>query len=288
MSPDDPRDLPDRDELASALLDGALPPGRAEEARHDPAVMARVTELAAARDRLRETPVPAPDPGARERALTAALAAFEDEGHGEGPGAGRAGAADLGARRAARAGGAGRAIRWLGVAAALLALAGLAGLASRSGGGGDSEDSTASAALDDSSGGSGAREESAEDDGASAGDRTAGEALGAVEDLGSFASGADLVDRLRAEPDAQLPAPSSQPDAGAGDSGEAEVGGDAAASPPTTACAVPAPAGGEAVLRGRAVVAGIPVAVWVVTSAAGARVVAIDASCRSVVGANLP
>lgn len=286
MSPDDPRDLPDRDELASALLDGDLPFGLAEEARRDPAVLARMAELAAARDRLRATPVPPPDPGGRERALAAALAAFDDEGHA----ARRAGVADLGARREARAGGTGRVIRWLGVAAAVLALAGLASLASRWTGGGDSEDSTAGAALDEATSGGGmAREESAEDAGTSAGDRTAGEALAAVEDLGSFASGDDLVDRLRAEPDAQLPAPTSQPDAGADHSGDAESGQDAAASPPAApACAAPAPAGGESVLRGRAVVAGTPVDVWVVTGAGGTRVVAVDASCRTVVDAPLP
>lgn len=294
MSPDDPRDLPDRDELASALLDGDLPPGWAEEARRDPAVLARVAELVAARDRLRATPVPPPDPGARERTLAAALAAFDDEalsgeGHGEGHGAGRAGVADLGARRGARAGGTGRAIRWLGVAAALLALAGVAGLASRSTGGGDSEDSTAGASLEeDSSGGGMAREESAEDEGASSGDPITGEALADVEDLGSFTSGDDLVDRLRAAPDAQLPAPTSQPDADTGAGGDAESDEGAAAGPPARACAAPAPAGEDAVLRGRAVVAGTPVDVWVVTAAGGDRVVAVDASCRTVVDAPLP
>ena len=54
-------DADDRhDDLASALLDGALPESVAAAARRDPAVLARVAAMAEARDRLRDLPPPAP------------------------------------------------------------------------------------------------------------------------------------------------------------------------------------------------------------------------------------
>jgi hypothetical protein len=63
------------DELASALVDGLLPPDEAVRARHDPAVVARVERIEHTRASLRATPPP--DPAATDRAITAALDAFD-------------------------------------------------------------------------------------------------------------------------------------------------------------------------------------------------------------------
>ncbi|HET6953367.1 MAG TPA: hypothetical protein VFI47_23515, partial [Acidimicrobiales bacterium] len=146
MTSDDPRDR-SRDELASALLDGVLPPGEAEAARRDPGVMDRAAALTAARDALRASPLAPADPAARERALTRALAEFDAEGavgqarHGPRP--------DVVHLRSRRRGGAGgSAARWLGVAAAVLVLAGIAGIAVSREDDGDQAGTTASADLE--------------------------------------------------------------------------------------------------------------------------------------------
>jgi hypothetical protein len=65
----------DVDEIASALIDGALGPDEAAAARRDPAVMARAAEMQAAREAVRR--VPAPDRTRGDDAIAAALAAAE-------------------------------------------------------------------------------------------------------------------------------------------------------------------------------------------------------------------
>jgi hypothetical protein len=66
----------DVDEIASALIDGALGPDEAEAARRDPAVAARAAEMQAARQAVRR--VPPPDPARRDDAIAAALAAADE------------------------------------------------------------------------------------------------------------------------------------------------------------------------------------------------------------------
>jgi hypothetical protein len=62
----------DVDELASALIDGALGPDEAAAARRDPAVATRAAEMQAAREAVRL--VPPPDPGRLDATIAAALA----------------------------------------------------------------------------------------------------------------------------------------------------------------------------------------------------------------------
>lgn len=85
MSTDDPRTPrpgpqdhpPSLDDVASALVDGALDPVQASAARRRPDVAARAGEMEAVRSAL--GPVPPADDAARERAVAAALAAFDAE-----------------------------------------------------------------------------------------------------------------------------------------------------------------------------------------------------------------
>jgi hypothetical protein len=282
MTPDDPRDPrpdaagppPSLDELASALLDGEL--GDADAAvRARPDVVARAAAMEDARRALRDLPVP-PHAG-RDRAVAAALAAFDDEVPGDVAGSPPA---PLGAP-------ARRAQRWLAAAAAAAALAGLAGLAVATAGDGDDHDTAGSAADEATAGDDGA---DASGEGGAAPDQTAAEEapgagaesheqLAAVDagDLGSFASADALVVRvtaLLAQDDGAGSVPPVDPDGGA----------DAAFR---QACAddPPAPLAGAlaTVLGGRAVVDQQPVDVWVVDTAGGRRVVAIDDTCTTVV-----
>lgn len=282
MTPDDPRDPrpgdddvpPSLDELASALLDGELSDADADAARARPGVVARAAAMEDARRALRDLPVP-PHAG-RDRAVAAALAAFDDEVPGDAAGSPPA---PLGAP-------ARRAQRWLAAAAAAAALAGLAGLAVATAGDGDDHD-TAGSAADEATAGDG---DDASGEGGAAPDQTAAEeapgagaesheqlAAGDAGDLGSFASADALVDRvtaLLAQDDGAGPVPPVDPDGGA----------DAAFR---QACTddPPAPLAGAlaTVLGGRAVVDQQPVDVWVVDTAGGRRVVAIDDTCTTVV-----
>jgi hypothetical protein len=266
------------DDLASALLDGALPESAAAAARRDPAVLARMAAMAEARDRLRD--VPPPDPGARDRAVAAALAAFE-------PGTGVSGrVADLGESRRRRRSGP---PRWLGAAAAVaVVVAGLASLAVLAGDGQDTDDEASLSAEQDTAGdasddaGSEASEDAGSDDGdegaaaAPAEPEAAGRAAGY---LGSFASVAALTDHV-----AELA------------SGDFSPGEDEATEqvlPESTLATVACPAESlPPVLRdgtapvqlyGRADLDGTPVEVWVVSTAGGRQLVAVDQSCRTVV-----
>lgn len=281
MTPDDPRDPrpgaddvpPSLDELASALLDGELSDADAAAARARPDVVARAAAMEDARRALRDLPVP---PHAdRDRAVAAALAAFDDELPG-----------GTGSRPAALGPPPRRAQRWLAAAAAAAALAGLAGLAVATAGDGDDHDMAGSAeeatAGDDSAdasgeGGGGPDESAAEE--APRADAEADDQLAAAEagDLGTFASADALVDHVTAllaqDGGAASEAP-ADPDTGADTAFRQACADD---PPPPLAGAL------ATVLGGRAVLDQQPVEVWVVDTADGRRLVAIDDTCATVV-----
>ncbi|MBN2622104.1 MAG: hypothetical protein JXA83_01990 [Acidimicrobiales bacterium] len=315
MTPDDQRpEHPEHpgegaaapDELASALLDGALDPAEAAAARQRPEVVARVAELEAVRAALRS--VPAPDPAARERAVAAALAAFDDAGGGDAnahataaPGAAGQGALERPAEarvthlRPRRPAGGPR--RWLGAAAAAaLVVAGAAGVAvlgSDDGGRDDAEVASSGTSPESGTEPDELGESAPSDDDASAGggqaDAQVDEQLATPDavardlgDLGAFATDAELVDHVTAI------APEVVADDGASASPEAGADGfDAAArslGDLVERCAggLPPPLDApdaSVLLRGRATVAGHGLDVVVVDVAGATRVVALDADC---------
>lgn len=111
--------IPDPDELASAVLDGAATPEEAALVAADPALTARVEALRAARDRLRSAEAAPVDPERREIAIAAALAAFDELERGD---AGRepvVAPVPLAARR--RPGSVPRVWRYVAIAAAIVA-----------------------------------------------------------------------------------------------------------------------------------------------------------------------
>jgi hypothetical protein len=272
-----------RDELASALLDGDLPDEEAAVARRDPAVVARVAELAAARDQLRDVTPPAP--ATREAGLAAALAAFDE------------------ANRPTRLTSARRERRgippWLGAAATVALLAGVLGALAIAGGLGSSS-------SNDSAGEStAAAPESAPDDATdlgaadsgegTSGSSRAGAATVVVElgDLGDFTSADGLVARVDGARIAGQPAPEDE----ASESGTDAAPTTMAPGPPSGApgaVVLPgaqatcrgsdlptAPAGGQAGVLAHAAarLAGTHVDVWLVRTASGTRMVALDTSC---------
>jgi hypothetical protein len=275
----------DRTDLASALLDGTLPEATAAAARRDPAVMARMAELQRARDRVRDVP-PAPVEG-RDVLLAAALDAFDADR--DETAAAVSPVAELRARREAR--GARRvAPRWLGAAAAVaLVVAALGAVAvlsqqsadedqassladeSLEAGTGAGDDSSTSAELDQ--GGAGAADAPPEP--SVAAPRSAPAVLG---DLGSFATPADLVARVRADADSFL-ALSGEADA------ESSLSQPGAASGCVTEDLPPVlrDAATTLVALGSATVDGEAVTVWMVETPSGQRVVAVDVGCRLVV-----
>jgi hypothetical protein len=288
-----PRDL---DELASALLDGLLTDDEATAARRDPAVLARLAELAAVRDAVRRPPA-RPDTDARERGLAAALAAFDagDEAGEQRETSAAAGAtvSPFGRRRpAARPasayrgtprrprGTAGR--RWLTAAAIVLAVVGLGVLASNWDTGSDSGD-TAATSSDDAEGSDSATEEEAE--GGTVEERAAPSvAPGGIVDLGDVDSPEALAERAQ----------SARADGSSSLLGQASGGEDAADEggggvPLTGQCADGAaagrlPAAGETiVMEARARLDGDTVDVWVLAADGKERVVAIDATCAVLV-----
>jgi hypothetical protein len=287
----DPRDP---DDLASALLDGLLSDDEAAVARRDPAVAARLAELATVREMVGRPPH-APDPAVRERTLAAALAAYDSPDE-----AGQPGGTAVGPRRGARAapgaapgrrgiawrrlGSAHR--RWLTAAAVVLVVVGVGMLASNWDTG-DGDDS-ATAARESSSEG----DESGSAANAGGGTSTsppAGDGMQlAIVDLGDVDSPEALAERAQVV----LAGRSSDAAAAPGDEAESEEGQSAADARPA-ACADDAQAerlaaGGEpVVLRGRATLAGQPVDVWVVGAGGDQRVVAVDASCAVVVDQSL-
>ena len=253
------------DELASALIDGLLDDEQAAAARRDPAVVARADEMRAAREVLRA--VPEIDPQRRDQAIAAALRQ-------------RPSPANLEQVRAQRR------ARWLAAAAVVvvLALAGALATWSVSSGNDDSEDTAASAVEEDSGTGDEAAEDTTtaaeeadpgggdaatdEDDGggeAAAEPETTADAFGGRTDLGSVGS----IDELRARARDALDQPSTQR---RGEESQ-DVG-----------CPVPATVerAGGAALRGRAMLAGEPVEVWVFEDAGSLCLLALDASCGAV------
>jgi hypothetical protein len=269
----------DRTDLASALLDGTLPEAAAAAARRDPAVMARLAEMEQARDRVRDVPPP-PIEG-RDAALAAALDAFDataDEPASP--------VSDLRARRQGR-GERRQAPRWLGAAAAVaLVLAGVGAIAALSQHSGSSDDQASLTAADE------APSEAGQDSSASTeADQGAAAAPGGAPapsvattsaptqlgDLGSFSSPADLITRLRQDAalfdaatraaDAELSAPEAASSFGCTTGDVPDMLQDQA----TTVIA-----------HGNATIDDTPVTVWVVDTATGRRVVAVDAGCRTV------
>ena len=321
MTPDDPhRPRPDEpgsaaptvDELASALLDGALSDAAAEVARGRPEVVARAAEMQAAQAALRaEVPAVAPSAADRERALAAALAAFDEAaapagaepGDTTAAGSGRDEVPDLASRRSGRSGRADRhrgdggrrgLPRWLGAAAAAVALvAGVAGLAAISSGGSDDDESAeggdAAATVEEHA-------EPGTSDGDSGGEATAEapEATGESEDsgasippttlpveagdLGALPSVDELVDRVDGLADGVYGVVT--PDVAARSSADAldQFGPGCAGGLPETLVDP------EVTLRlhATAVVAGQPVDVWSTEGADGRRVVVLAADCTVV------
>jgi hypothetical protein len=275
-----------RDELASALLDGDLPDEEAAVARRDPAVVARVAELAAARDQLRDVTPPAP--ATREAGLAAALAAFDE------------------ANRPTRLTSARRERRgippWLGAAATVALLAGVLGALAIAGGLGSSSSNDS---ADESTA---AAPESAPDDatdlgatdpgaGASGSSRDGGAAVVIdLGDLGDFTSTDALVARVDG---ARIANQSALEDEATESGTDASPTTMAPGAPPGTPVAVvlpgaqatcrgsdlpAAPAGGQAGVLAHAAarLAGTHVDVWLVRTASGTRMVALDASCQVV------
>ena len=263
------------DDLASALLDGTLPPAAADAARRDPAVMARVAAMARARDLVRDVPPPSAE--AREQGLAAALAAFDPDA-GVVVGRERGEVADLADRRRARA----QRTRWLGAAAVVLALvASVAGLAALAG---DSQDDTESVALQDSGGATSADESgddgAAQDAPAEESESSAESAAGAapapgVGHLGSFPDAEALAAAARAQAGGRV-VPRSGQDA---DSSFEALSG----CPPESLLDLLGERAAAVVLQGTADLDGTAVNVWVVGVPGGEQLVAIDGSCRIVV-----
>jgi hypothetical protein len=270
----------DPDELASALLDGLLTDDEAAAAKRDPAVAARVTELAAVREAVGRPPA-GPGPVARERGLAAALAAFEagdeaGEQRGTGTSAGTT-VSPLGRRRPAGRG-------WLTAAAIVLAVVGVVGLgvlASNWDTGSDDGD-TAGSSSDDAGRSdttleepeSGTAEESAPPSVAS----------GGIVDLGDVDSPEALAERARSAGADGAPTALGQASGGEDAADEGGGGVPLAGQCADAAAAGWLPATGETiVLEARATLDGDRVDVWVLVADGKERVVAVDASCAIVV-----
>jgi hypothetical protein len=268
----------DPDDLASALLDGLLPDDEAAAARRDPAVAARLAELAAVRAALRREPPPA-DPVARERGLTAALAAFDagrqDAGeggesrHADGPET--APVAPMTRSRTATRVDARRRGRWLTAAAVVLAVVGL-GFLARDWGANDDDDAAESATESSATQGDAGAGTSAESGDAEAAEEDAGAAAASlVPDLGEVDSPDALAAEARAAVAEKLPQRSGTEDA------SPQPTCPDGNQPPLAA------PDGTVVLRARASLEGEPVDVWVLDTDGGSRVVAVDVTCTVVV-----
>jgi hypothetical protein len=292
-APDDP------DDLASALLDGLLSDDEAAVARRDPAVVARLAELAAVREAVRRPPA-GPEPVARERGLAAALAAFEagdDPAEQRAAGAGGRTAAAGGRRPAERPtaartgtpwrprGTAGR--RWLTAAAVVLAVVGLGVLASNWDTGSDNADTAGGEATaresDDAGGGSGSATEEEPEGAAEQGGAPTVAPRGTV-DLGDVDSSEALAERARSALAAGSPSPLDEASGGQGAADQGAGGGTLLSQCADAADAARLPAAGETiVLQGRATLDSDTVDVWVLAADGKERVVAVDATCAVVV-----
>jgi hypothetical protein len=278
----------DPDELASALLDGLLTDDEAAAAMRDPAVVARLAELAAVREAVRRPPA-GPDAVARERGLAAALAAFDagDEA-GEPRTTGVPGGTTVSPRgRRGETpwrprGTAGR--RWLTAAAVVLAVVGLGVLVSNWDPGGDDADTAGNAATGiDDAGRSGTAAEEAPEGGAAEEHAAPSVAPGGIVDLGEVDSPEALAERARSARAEGFTSPQGQ--AFGSEAGADEGGGAvplARRCPDAAAGRLPE-AGETIVLEARAALDGDSVDVWVLTADGEERVVAVDATCAVVV-----
>jgi hypothetical protein len=284
MTNDDDR----RDELASALLDGDLGDKEAAAARRDPAVAARVAELAAARDLLRDVP-PAPA-AAREAGLAAALAAYDDPGQ----------PTRLASRRERR-----RAPVWLGAAATVAIVAGVVGVLAVAGGlGGSSSSDSGEASTAEGAPESPVPEASAESGAGDAGaavvvdlgdlgdfpteDALAARVAGSVDDLGATRDASGEVPGAASSPTTTVPGPLASERPSADDEALSGAPGARVALPGAEATCTgddlpEAPVGGQAGVLAHAAarLAGTHVDVWLVRTASGTRLVALDSSCRA-------
>lgn len=253
-----------RDELASRLLDGELPEDEAAAARRDPAVVARMEELAEVRARLREVP---PLPAAAQTGtLAAALDAFDDD-------AGAVTGAQvtaIGAGRGRRR----RMPRWLGAAAAAIAVvAGVAGLAALAGQRSGGDQSTAGGSTEAQSSGDASQGSGAEDSASGGG----GAPLPVVDlgDIGDIGS----VDQLRGLVAQQMEAAAAP--------GAARALGDDEADA-TTFLSQSCDRSDEAELQGRGRLDGRDVEFWVVADEDGRRLLVVAAGCDVVADERLP
>jgi hypothetical protein len=277
----------DPDDLASALLDGLLTDDEAAVARRDPAVVARLAELAAVREAVGRPPA-GPDPVARERGVAAALAAFEaGDDAAEQRGAGAVGSTVAAGTPWRPRGTAGR--RWLTAAAVVLAVVGLGVLASNWDTGNDNADNAAqggetTGGSDDAGGGSGSATVE-EPEGGTAGQGAAPTvAPGGIVDLGEIDSSEALAERARSALASGSPSPLSEESSGEDAADEGAGGGALRSQCAGAAGAARIPATGETVvLEARATLDGDSVDVWVLAADGTARVVAIDTTCEVVV-----
>ena len=182
-------DEPDeRDELASAYLDGVASPDERARVDADPELRARVEDLRAARDALVDAPVAPPTAAARDAAIRAAVDA--------------AIVVDLAAHRGRQR------LRIASIAAAVLLLLGAAGVLLRSlGDNSETTFKTAAGTLSASSAGSSSSLAATAERNADAGTAFAPSAASGPSMLGSFADRPTLLDAVRAA----LTSSSSQP-----------------------------------------------------------------------------
>lgn len=295
----------DPDELASALLDGELPPAEAEAAAGDPEVQQRLVALRATRDALRANDPAAtgepPGPERRAAVIGRALAAFDAAGAARGqprsdpgPHEVAAGPGVTGVLR--RAGGA-RPLRWLSAAAAVLVLAGMVALISLA----SEPDVTDDATVTESSGrategaeppaagvpeaGGGAvagdaeQEDSSADGQLEAGDETAG-ATAAPVDLGTPASTDVLVARATAAVDEMAGPPAAAERAPGAAPGAVDEQLDPATCDAARARGEGPLSGGPPLLEMTAVLDGERLGVWAYADGADLRIVAVDEGCH--------
>jgi hypothetical protein len=293
----------DPDDLASALLDGLLSDDEAASARRDPAVLARLAELAAVRDAVGRPPA-GPDPAARERGLAAALAAY-DAGDAAGA-AGERNEVDEPAGAAVSARGRGRTAaraptphtdtpwrahgrarqRWLTAAAVILVVVGL-GVLARNWGTDSDDTNTAAQEVGGESSDEGRAGDGAGEDAGTAESTAPGGELGVIVDLGDVDSAEALADRARSSLAGRLAgAPAEAP---GGEDAEGEAAGDQPGLLPegcgdrTDADDLLSAGSARVVLQARATLDGEPVHVLVLDAGGEQRVVAVDASCAVVV-----